>query len=184
MTMPLYWLVYRHNNQISIVIEPGASLIHARMRSALDGLDEGEFTEGHELERKWRVPKAMIGRRLSQEFTWKSNKAGNAFYPTCRVSDFPERFLERSVRQRTVQQINAGLTRPVRVRRSRHLQRLACHHPPGSDFDPHPFSRIRLRPHRRASMTLRIVVRPPTRPDASRTSCEARSARVARRHLR
>jgi hypothetical protein len=28
---------------------------------------EGEFTEGHELDRKWRVPKAMIGRRLSQE---------------------------------------------------------------------------------------------------------------------
>jgi hypothetical protein len=22
--MPLYWLVYRHNNQISVVIEPGA----------------------------------------------------------------------------------------------------------------------------------------------------------------
>jgi hypothetical protein len=43
--MPLYWLVYRHNKQISIVIEPGASLIHARMRSALAGLDEGEFTE-------------------------------------------------------------------------------------------------------------------------------------------
>ena len=32
--MPLYWLVYRHNNQISVVIEPGASLIHARMRAA------------------------------------------------------------------------------------------------------------------------------------------------------
>jgi hypothetical protein len=34
------------------------------------GLDthrhEGDFTEGHELDRKWRVPKAMIGRRLSQ----------------------------------------------------------------------------------------------------------------------
>jgi hypothetical protein len=28
---------------------------------------EGEFTEGHELDRKWHVPKAMIGRRLSQE---------------------------------------------------------------------------------------------------------------------
>jgi hypothetical protein len=25
------------------------------------------FTEGHELDRKWRVPEAMIGRRLSQE---------------------------------------------------------------------------------------------------------------------
>jgi hypothetical protein len=63
--MPLYWLCYRHNNQISVVIEPGASLIHARMRASLDGLDEGEFTEGHGLDRKWRVPEAMTGRRLS-----------------------------------------------------------------------------------------------------------------------
>jgi hypothetical protein len=27
--MPLYWLCYRHNNQISVVIEPGASIILA-----------------------------------------------------------------------------------------------------------------------------------------------------------
>jgi hypothetical protein len=27
--LPLYWLVYHHNDQISVVIEPGASLIHA-----------------------------------------------------------------------------------------------------------------------------------------------------------
>ena len=47
--MPLYWLVYRHNNQISVVIEPGASPIHARMRAALANLGEGDFTEGHEL---------------------------------------------------------------------------------------------------------------------------------------
>ena len=65
--MPLYWLCYRHNKQISVVIEPGASLIHARMRAALAGLDEGAFTEGHELDRKWQVPKEMIGRRLSQK---------------------------------------------------------------------------------------------------------------------
>ena len=65
--MPLYWLCYRHDNQIIVVIEPGASLIHARMRSALADLDEGEFTEGHELDRKWKVAKQMIGRRLSQE---------------------------------------------------------------------------------------------------------------------
>ena len=64
--MPLYWLVYRHNNSISVVIEPGASLIHARIRSAIAELDQGEFTEGHELDRKWQVPKVMIGRRLSQ----------------------------------------------------------------------------------------------------------------------
>ena len=53
--MPFYWLCYRHNNQISVVIEPGASLVHARMRASIDGLDESEFTEGHELDRKMRV---------------------------------------------------------------------------------------------------------------------------------
>jgi hypothetical protein len=39
------------------------------MRAAIAGLDEGTFTEGHELERKTerQVPKAMIGRRLSQK---------------------------------------------------------------------------------------------------------------------
>jgi hypothetical protein len=63
--MRLYWLCYRHNNQISVVIEPGVSIIHARLRAALAGLDQGEFTEGHELDRKWQVPKAMT-RRLTQ----------------------------------------------------------------------------------------------------------------------
>jgi hypothetical protein len=64
--MPLYWLCYRHNNQISVLIEPGASPIHARLRASLNGLDQGEFAEGHELDRKWRVAKEMVGRRLSQ----------------------------------------------------------------------------------------------------------------------
>ena len=64
--MSLYWLVYRHNNQIFVVIEPGASLVHARMRASLAKLDEGEFTEGHELDRNWKVAKEMVGRRLSQ----------------------------------------------------------------------------------------------------------------------
>ena len=36
------------------------------MRVAIAGLDEGDFTEGHELARKMRVLKEMIGRRLSQ----------------------------------------------------------------------------------------------------------------------
>src|SRR5262245_31179911 len=64
--MPLYWLCYRYNSTICIVIEPGASLIHARLRASLDGLDEGDFTEGHELPGKWKVAKEMVGRRLSQ----------------------------------------------------------------------------------------------------------------------
>ena len=63
------WPTRRAGDQISVVIEPGASPIHARIRASLDGLDEGEFTEGHELDRKTerQLPKAMIGRRLSQE---------------------------------------------------------------------------------------------------------------------
>jgi len=67
--MPLFWLCYRHDNQISVVIEPVPSLIHARMRASLGGLDQGDFTEGHELDRKRekQVSKGMIGRRLSQD---------------------------------------------------------------------------------------------------------------------
>ena len=67
--MPLYWLCYRHNNQISVVIEPGASIIHARMRASLAELDQGEFTEGYELDGKCRAPQEMVGGRLSQEET-------------------------------------------------------------------------------------------------------------------
>jgi hypothetical protein len=69
--MSLYWLCYQHNNQISVVIEPGASPVHARMRAALAGLDEGTFTEGHELDRKTtkQVPKAMIGRDDVQDLS-------------------------------------------------------------------------------------------------------------------
>jgi hypothetical protein len=50
--MPLYWLCYRHNNSIFVVIEPAHSLSYARLRASLDGLNEGEFTEGHELPSK------------------------------------------------------------------------------------------------------------------------------------
>jgi hypothetical protein len=66
--MALYWLCYRHDHQTSVVIEPGASLVRARMRASLDGWGEGTFTEGHELDAKTerQIPKAMIGHRLSQ----------------------------------------------------------------------------------------------------------------------
>jgi len=57
--MPLFWLCYRHNNQVSVVIEPGASPIHARMRAALANLDQGTFTEGHALGGQVATPGAM-----------------------------------------------------------------------------------------------------------------------------
>jgi hypothetical protein len=55
--------------RFSVVIEPGASLIHARLRASLANLDQGEFTEGHALDSKTekQVPKEMVGHRLSQE---------------------------------------------------------------------------------------------------------------------
>ena len=31
------------------------------MRAALANLDQGEFAEGHELDRKWKVAKEMVG---------------------------------------------------------------------------------------------------------------------------
>ena len=49
--------------------EPSSGLVVLSLMfgfAAITELDEGTFTEGHELDRKWRVPKEMIGRRLSQ----------------------------------------------------------------------------------------------------------------------
>jgi hypothetical protein len=64
--MPLYWLCYRQADHTCVVIERAPSLIHARMRAALNGLDQGEFTDGHELPAKWKIAKEIIGRRLIQ----------------------------------------------------------------------------------------------------------------------
>jgi len=35
--MPLYWLCYRHNNQISVVIEPGFSVASLGMGQVQSG---------------------------------------------------------------------------------------------------------------------------------------------------
>jgi hypothetical protein len=69
------------------------------MRAALDELDEGEFTEGHELDRKWKVAKEMVGRRLSQakfngvEVARSSPLLTHQNEPTCRNCRY---FLYRS----------------------------------------------------------------------------------------
>jgi hypothetical protein len=49
--MALFWLCYRESGQLSVVIIEAPSLIHARMRAALDGTDaRATFAEGHQLD--------------------------------------------------------------------------------------------------------------------------------------
>jgi hypothetical protein len=49
--MALFWLCYRESGQVSVAIIEAPSLIHARMRAALGGMDAGAtFAEGHELD--------------------------------------------------------------------------------------------------------------------------------------
>src|SRR5262245_2036601 len=63
------WLRMRRPVKVDDDNSPAAivSGSHARLRASIDGLDEGEFTEGHKLPGKWKVAKEMVGRRLSQE---------------------------------------------------------------------------------------------------------------------
>jgi hypothetical protein len=65
----VYWLCFLTPQGISVVIQPGASLVSARMKAALANLQQGEFSEGHELDRGLikKIPKALIGRCLSQQ---------------------------------------------------------------------------------------------------------------------
>ncbi len=76
--MSLYWLCYLRAGKVEVCIVESSSLIHARMKIALAGLDEGAtFTEGHELTEamtaqvrpkelgRW-LPKAVAGKLLSR----------------------------------------------------------------------------------------------------------------------
>lgn len=65
--MNLYWLVYRTPKGPAVFLQPAHSLIAARLRAALANV-EGEFTEGHELDRRTErcVPKGSIGRPLTR----------------------------------------------------------------------------------------------------------------------
>jgi len=67
--MALWWLTYRRSSEFAgVAIIEAASLIHARMRAALDGLDAGlQFAEGHKLDAKMTaaLKPAEIGRMLT-----------------------------------------------------------------------------------------------------------------------
>jgi hypothetical protein len=68
--LPLWLLCYRRSGKIEIAIVRGASLMHARLRAALDGIDaDATFAEGRELdaERAARVRPGYLGRMLSRE---------------------------------------------------------------------------------------------------------------------
>jgi hypothetical protein len=63
---PLWWLCYRQSDRIEIAKVRGASLMHARLRAALDRIDaDATFAEGPE--RAARVRPGYLGRMLSRE---------------------------------------------------------------------------------------------------------------------
>ena len=65
--MRLYWIAYQIDGKILVVIQPGKSLVHARMKVALASLG-ATYIDGHELDDKKavKVPKTMTGRPLSR----------------------------------------------------------------------------------------------------------------------
>jgi hypothetical protein len=64
----LFWLAFRRNKDVNVLIQPAVSLVMARLKALLSGI-EGEFTQGHLLEDKIakKIPKGMIGRILSRK---------------------------------------------------------------------------------------------------------------------
>ena len=64
----MYWLVFRSDDKLSVVIQPAGSLVYARLTAAIAGSAAGEFVEGHELDGTItkKIPKKVIGQLLSQ----------------------------------------------------------------------------------------------------------------------
>jgi hypothetical protein len=64
------WPLAARAQQADRIRRIGVLLVYAetdRENQARIAAFREEFTEGHELGRKWRVPKEMVGRRLAQE---------------------------------------------------------------------------------------------------------------------
>jgi hypothetical protein len=67
--VPLCWLCYLRAGKVEDCIIESSSLIHARMKLALAGLDGGaRFSEGHELNDAMAalVPRNELGRWLAK----------------------------------------------------------------------------------------------------------------------
>ena len=58
----LFWLVYGKADDITLLIQPAGSLVFARLKAAMAGMD-GEYQEGYELDDKMarKAPKKLIG---------------------------------------------------------------------------------------------------------------------------
>jgi hypothetical protein len=68
--MALFWLCYRKSGRVSVAIVEAPSLMRARMRAALDGMNAGAtFAEGHKLDADHaaRVPRNLVGTMLSRD---------------------------------------------------------------------------------------------------------------------
>jgi hypothetical protein len=66
----LWWLTYRENGQVKVIIVEATALISARMSVALAGLDRAAtFAEGHELDdaHAAHVPQRQIGRMMGRK---------------------------------------------------------------------------------------------------------------------
>ena len=66
MALTTFWLLFQTANGTEVFIQPGYSLIDAKMKAALAG-QRGEMKESHALVRKAakKVPATAIGRTLS-----------------------------------------------------------------------------------------------------------------------
>ena len=67
--MVLYWLTYRVNDDLCVVLQPADSLIAAKLTAATRTVPEGTFAEAHPLHAKTakRVPKHLIGHCLTHK---------------------------------------------------------------------------------------------------------------------